>query len=298
MSMPAPASAAADRSVCVPEAWSIRGGSLSVARPLVMGVINVTPDSFSDGGRFLRVDAAVRRAEQMVEEGAALLDVGGESTRPGAVPVPVEEEVDRVVPVIREIRRRVSVPVSVDTRKAEVADAAIRAGAAIVNDVSALGDPEMARVVSDADAGVVLMHMRGTPQTMQLEPRYDDVVAEVATELEIALGRALAAGIPAERVVLDPGIGFGKTLDHNLDLLRRLDLIAAIGPPVLLGVSRKAFIGKLLGGAAPDARLWGTVGACVAALGRGARIFRVHDVGPVREALTVADALRDPGGAV
>ena len=257
-----------------------------------MGILNVTPDSFSDGGAYPSPEAVAERAAEMVRAGADLLDVGGESTRPGAAPVSAEEEMSRILPVIRLLADRLSAPISVDTRKAAVARAALDAGAQAVNDVSALGDPEMARVVADAGAGVVLMHMRGTPETMQLNPTYQDVVREVAEELGAAVERATAAGIAPERVVIDPGIGFGKTAAHNLQLLSRLSELGRVGPPVLLGVSRKAFIGSLLGGAAPAERAVGTAAACVAGLFQGARIFRVHDVRVVREALTVAEAIR------
>jgi dihydropteroate synthase len=256
-----------------------------------MGILNVTPDSFSDGGNFLRVGAALHRARQMAEEGADVIDVGGESTRPGADTVDAAEEVARVVPVIRALKTSLSLPVSVDTRKAEVAAAALAAGADIVNDVTALGDPEMAGVVAQHGAGLVLMHMRGTPQTMQLDPRYDDVARAVTEELRVALGRADAGGIPVERVVVDPGIGFGKTADHNLELIARLDELLSLGRPILLGPSRKAFIGQLLGGVPPEERAVGTAATCVAGLFRGARIFRVHDIRIVRQALDVAEAI-------
>jgi dihydropteroate synthase len=274
------------------ERWVTRSGALPVRDPLVMGILNVTPDSFSDGGRYLDPERALRRAEEMVAQGAAVLDVGGESTRPGAEPVAPGEEIARVVPVIRRLRSRLAVPLSVDTRRAAVARAALAEGADIVNDVSALGDPEMAAVVADAGAGLVLMHMRGTPRTMQVAPAYADVAEEVRAELEQALRRACAAGIAEERVVVDPGIGFGKTVRHNLELIARLHVLARLGRPILLGVSRKAFLGALLGGAPPEERVMGTAAACVAGLLLGARIFRVHDVGPVGEALRVAAAVR------
>jgi dihydropteroate synthase len=272
--------------------WEIRGGALSLERPLVVGIVNVTPDSFSDGGRFLDPERALARAEEMVEEGAEMVDVGGESTRPGAPPVDPAEERARVVPVIRLLKSRLPVPVSVDTRRAEVARAALAEGAAVVNDVSALSDPEMGAVVADHGVGVVLMHMRGTPRTMQHDPRYGDVAEEVAGELEGALGRAAAAGIPAERVVVDPGIGFAKTAAHNLELIGRLDALGRLGRPVLLGPSRKSFIGAVLGGIPAEERGTGTAAACVVGLLRGARIFRVHDVRIVRQALEVAEAIR------
>lgn len=261
-------------------------------RPVVMGILNLTPDSFSDGGRFVGIDDAVRRAREMASEGADLLDLGGESTRPGAAEVSTDEEAARVVPVLRALRDALDLPLSVDTRKAAVAREALTAGAHVVNDVSGLADPGMAAAVAPSGAGVVLMHMRGTPATMQGLAEYDDVVDDVAAELAASLARADAAGIVRERVVLDPGIGFAKTAEQNLALiasLRRLE--GRIGRPVLLGPSRKAFIGALLGGVPAAERDAGTVGACVAGLARGARIFRVHEVRAARQALDVAWAV-------
>jgi dihydropteroate synthase len=257
-----------------------------------MGILNITPDSFSDGGLFLDPEVALRRAEAMVAEGAGLIDVGGESTRPGATPVPEEEEIERVLPVVRALKHRLGVPVSVDTRRAAVAEAVLGEGADIINDVSALADPGMARVLTQRRAGLVLMHMRGTPETMQNDPRYEEVVDEVASELGAARTRAVEAGIAAERIVLDPGIGFGKTSAHNLELISRLDVLVALGRPVLLGVSRKAFLGGLIGQVEASQRAVATAAACVVGLLRGARIFRVHDVRIVNEALQVAEALR------
>lgn len=256
-----------------------------------MGVLNVTPDSFSDGGSFLDRARAVDRAEEMIAAGATIIDVGGESTRPGAVPVSIEEEIARVLPVVTELRRRTGVTISIDTRHAAVAQEALDAGADIVNDVSALGDPAMASVVARTDAGLVLMHMRGTPATMQDDPRYDDVAREVTAELAVRMEWATDAGIDPTRIVVDPGIGFGKTRDHNLALIARLDVLAALGRPILLGVSRKAFIGSILGDAPVDRRAIGTAAACVVGLMHGARLFRVHDVEVVRDALQVADAV-------
>jgi dihydropteroate synthase len=257
-----------------------------------MGILNVTPDSFSDGGLYRSHEAAVLRAEEMVREGAGVLDVGAESTRPGAAPVSAEEELERLLPVVATLRSRLAVPISVDTRKAEVARAVLAAGAELVNDVSALRDPAMARVVAETGAGLVLMHMRGTPETMQQNPTYADVVGEVTDELATALQAAVEAGIAPERIVVDPGIGFAKTGAHNLELLSRLGELGRLGRPILLGVSRKAFLGTLLGGAAPAERATATAAACVAGLLQGARIFRVHDVRVVREALAVAEAIR------
>jgi len=253
-----------------------------------MGVLNVTPDSFSDGGAFLEPQAAVAHAQRMVAAGAALVDVGGESTRPGAAAVAEAEELRRVLPVVEALAARV--PVSIDTSKAGVARVAVAAGAVLVNDVTALrGDPAMAAVVAEAGVDVCLVHMRGEPRTMQDDPRYDDVVADVASFLEQRLAFAAGAGIAEERVWLDPGIGFGKTLEHNLELLRRLGEIVALGRPVVFGASRKRFLGTITGRAEDD-RVAGTVAANVIAFERGAHMFRVHDVAATRDALAVAAA--------
>jgi dihydropteroate synthase len=254
-----------------------------------MGVVNVTPDSFSDGGLFLDADAAVEHGFRLVEEGADILDVGGESTRPGAEPVSEEEEIRRVVPVVGRLAARSRV--SIDTTKADVARAALEAGASLVNDVSALRfDPAMAELVAETGAGCCLMHMLGEPRTMQEDPRYDDVVSDVKAFLEERLTFAVAEGIDEERVWLDPGIGFGKTVEHNLELLRRLDEIVAIGRPVVVGTSRKSFLGKLAGGRDEGERLPGTIATNVLALERGASVFRVHDVAQNADALAVAAA--------
>jgi dihydropteroate synthase len=261
----------------------------------VMGVVNVTPDSFSDGGLWLDHDDAVAHGRELVAEGAAILDVGGESTRPGADPVDAEEELRRVVPVLERLRDS-GAQLSIDTMKASVARAAIGAGATLVNDVSALrADPELAGVCADAGCDVCLMHMLGDPRTMQRDPRYEDVVAEVRAFLEERLAAAVAAGIAEERILLDPGIGFGKTAEHNLSLLRHLDALAALGRPVVVGTSRKSFLGKLTGRPQARERVAGTLATNVLALERGATVFRVHDVAPTVEALTVASAtLRAP----
>jgi dihydropteroate synthase len=257
-------------------------------RPLIMGVINVTPDSFSDGGRFLDAQAAVAHGERLAAEGAAILDVGGESTRPGAEPVSEEEELERVIPVVERLATQAGPRVSIDTAKARVAEAAVQAGARIVNDVSALRfDHEMPAVVAGSGATCCLMHMQGEPRTMQADPRYGDVVSDVKAFLEERLGFAVAEGVREDRVWLDPGIGFGKTVDHNLELLRRLDEIVAIGRPVVIGTSRKSFLGRITG-RAEDERLPGTIATNVIAYERGASIFRVHDVAPVADALKVA----------
>ena len=262
--------------------------------PAVMGVLNVTPDSFSDGGLYLDVEAAVAHARAMAGDGAAIVDVGGESTRPGADPVAQEDELERVIPVVERIAVDGGPRVSVDTRKLAVAEAAVQAGARIVNDVSAFrAAPEMAGLVASSGAHCCLMHMLGDdPRTMQADPRYDDVVADVRAFLEERLAFAVAEGVPEERVWLDPGIGFGKTLDHNLELLRRLDEIVAIGRPVVVGASRKSFLGKITGRPERE-RVAATVAANVIAYERGASIFRVHDVREAVDALTVAAATLD-----
>jgi dihydropteroate synthase len=255
-----------------------------------MGVVNVTPDSFSDGGLFLDPDAAVAHGRRLVEEGADILDLGGESTRPGAAEVPADEELRRVVPVAERLAGE-DARISIDTTKLAVARAALAAGATIVNDVSAFRfEPELAGLVAESGADCCLMHMLGEPRTMQEDPRYDDVVSEVKAFLEERLHFAVGEGVPEERVWLDPGIGFGKTVGHNLELLRRLDELAAIGRPLVVGTSRKTFLGMLAGGRPETERLPGTIATNVLALERGATVFRVHDVAQVRDALTVAAA--------
>jgi dihydropteroate synthase len=262
------------------------------SRPSVMGVVNVTPDSFSDGGINFEPAAAVALARRMLDEGAAIVDVGGESTRPGSEGVSAEEELRRVVPVLEELRGEV--PVSIDTSKAEVARRALDLGAELVNDVTALrADPELAGVVAESGAYLCLMHIHGEPRTMQLDPRYDDVVADVAAFLEERLSFAVDAGIHEELVCLDPGIGFGKTVEHNFELIRRLDELTALGRPILVGFSRKSSLGKLLGD--PEATTGSTaasIGAAVAAYERGATILRAHDVREHVEALAAASAVQ------
>jgi dihydropteroate synthase len=264
--------------------------------PLVMGVLNVTPDSFSDGGAFVDPAAAIAHAQQMAADGADLIDVGGESTRPGAEPVTAGEELRRVLPVLEGMAGTVSAPRSIDTSKAEVARAAIAAGVSFVNDVTALrADPGTAAVVAEAGVEVCLMHMRGEPRSMQDDPRYEDVVSEVKSFLEERLVFAVAEGISEERIWLDPGIGFGKTVEHNLELIRRLGEIAQIGRPVVVGASRKRFLGALTGRNEGD-RLAGSLAAAVLAFDRGATMLRVHDVRPTRDALAVvAGATLDKG---
>jgi dihydropteroate synthase len=255
-----------------------------------MGIVNVTPDSFSDGGLFLEADAAVEHGIALANEGAAILDVGGESTRPGAAPVSEEEQLRRVLPVVERLAA-LDHEVSIDTTKLGVARRAMDAGATIVNDVSAFRfEPAMAGLVAERGAHCCLMHMLGEPRTMQEDPRYDDVVSEVKSFLEERLRYAVDEGVGEERVWLDPGIGFGKTVEHNLELLRRLDEIVAIGRPVVIGTSRKSFLGKLTGGKVEGERLAGTIATNVLALERGASVFRAHDVAPVVDALKVAAA--------
>jgi dihydropteroate synthase len=258
---------------------------------VLMGVVNVTPDSFSDGGAFEDPVAAVLHARRLVSEGARIVDVGGESTRPGADPVPAEEERRRVVGVIEGIAGLgLPTQISIDTMKLDVAQAAVEAGASYVNDVTAFRhDPDLAGFVADRGLDCCLMHMLGEPRTMQLEPRYDDVVSDVKAFLEERMAFAVAAGVPEERIQLDPGIGFGKTVAHNLELLRRIDEIVALGRPVVVGTSRKSFIGKITGRDVTE-RVHGTVATCVLAFERGARVFRVHDVAAVADALAVTAA--------
>ncbi|MFN2617490.1 MAG: dihydropteroate synthase [Thermoleophilaceae bacterium] len=263
----------------------------AAGQAVLMGVLNVTPDSFSDGGRYFDRETAIARGRELVGEGADIVDVGGESTRPGAEPVAEEEELRRVVPVIEPLAAESRARISIDTSKAGVARAALDAGADVVNDVSAFrSSPEMAGVVADAGCDCVLMHMLGEPRTMQRNPRYEDVVGEVRAFLEERLAFATREGVAEARVWLDPGIGFGKTVEHNLELLRRLEEIVAIGRPVVIGTSRKSFLGQLAGGKDEDERLAGTVATNVLAYERGAGIFRVHDVAEIRDALRVAAA--------
>jgi len=275
--------------------WRLPRTRLPEQRTLVMGVVNVTPDSFSDGGKYLAADAAIEHGLRLAAEGADLIDVGGESTRPGSLPIPAEEERARVEPVVRALAARAGVPISVDTSKAEVARAALDAGAEIVNDVSGLQhDPELGRMVARAGAAACLLHVRGTPQDMQQRAAYRDVLGEVHDELIEALERACEAGIDEERIALDPGLGFAKTAEHNLLLLRRLRELTQLRRPLLVGASRKSFLGKLSGKPAPE-RLTGSLAAATIAALNGASILRVHDVAATREALSVVDAVRSSG---
>jgi dihydropteroate synthase len=258
---------------------------------LVMGILNVTPDSFSDGGKYFEKDAAAHRAREMVEEGAHIIDVGGESSRPGAKPVGANEELGRVLPVVGALAKQ-GITVSVDTTKAIVAEEALKAGAEIINDISSLGeDPRMAEVVAEYNAAVVLMHMRGTPETMQEDLHYEDMMAEIFLFLKERLDRALASGIEPERIIIDPGIGFGKSPEGNLEIIRRLAELKTLGRPVLVGTSRKSFIGKLLGAGVED-RLPGTLATTVAGILAGAHMVRVHDVKQALQAARTADALK------
>jgi dihydropteroate synthase len=269
-----------------------RSVRLELDRPRLMGVLNVTPDSFSDGGRFVAVDAARAQARRMVAERVDLIDIGGESTRPGAPSVSTQQELDRVLPVLEALRRAIDTPLSIDTTKSAVAAAAVAAGAEFINDISGLTfDPQMAAVAAATGAGLFVMHTRGRPATMQADTRYADVVDEVHTHLQAAVARALAAGVVAERVAIDPGIGFGKDLAGNLELLRRLHALATLGRPLLLGTSRKSFVGRVLGQADPLARQAGTLATLVLGVAGGARLFRVHEVGPAWEAVQMAWAV-------
>ena len=266
--------------------------SLDLGTPRIMGVLNRTPDSFSDGGRFAGLDPALQQIERMVKEGADILDVGGESTRPGAADVSLQEELDRVLPLIEAVRTRFPTPVSIDTSKPEVMQAAVVAGAAMINDVYALRRPGALQAAATTGTALCLMHMQGEPRTMQKDPHYADVTVEVKEFLEDRAQAALDAGVSRERIVLDPGFGFGKNLEHNLTLLRRLPELAALGFPLLVGLSRKSMIGTLLGGKPVDERLQGSVAAAVIAVQNGASIVRVHDVAPSVEAIKIASAAR------
>jgi len=270
--------------------WRCRNRVLDLTRPVVMGILNVTPDSFSDGGRYVRPDAAVDRAATMLAEGAAIIDVGGESTRPGATPVGETEEIERVVPIIERLARSVDVAISIDTSKPAVMAAATAAGACLVNDVYALQAPGARAWAASAGVGVCLMHMKGEPRTMQQRPEYGDVVTEVCEFLARERADCVAAGIAHDAIVLDPGAGFGKGLEHNMTLLKGLARIAGLGSPLLVGVSRKSFIGRVLG-RTTDERLYGGLGLAALAVSMGARIIRTHDVRPTRDAIDMVSAV-------
>lgn len=279
----------------MPGVWRCGPHELALARPLVMGIVNVTPDSFSDGGLNHDPQAAVAAAEAMLAAGADIIDIGGESTRPGAEEVAPERELERVLPVVRSLSAAGAV-VSIDTRRADVASACVAAGARIINDVSGFRHPAMVAVAAGSGAGLVVMHMRGEPRTMQEEPRYDDVVAEVAAYLSAQADHLKAAGVSEDRIALDPGIGFGKTTTHNLELLRHLDDLAMLGYPVVVGASRKRFIGEITGVTEPRARLAGSIAAAIASVERGAAVVRVHDVADTIAALALTRAIRTETG--
>lgn len=260
-------------------------------RTLIMGILNVTPDSFSDGGLFAEVEAAVEHARNMVAQGADIIDVGGESSRPGADTVSVEAEKDRVLPVIERLVETVEVPISIDTYKSPVARDALSMGACIVNDITALrGDPEMASVVAEAGAPVILMHMKGTPKDMQIDPHYDFLISEITSFLRNRIQAAIDAGIPQNQIIIDPGIGFGKKVEHNLEIIRRLREFRSLGKPILIGTSRKSFIGKVLGLSIDD-RLEGTAASIAVAIANGADIVRVHDVKEAARVVRMTDAI-------
>jgi dihydropteroate synthase len=275
--------------------WRIRGRELTLERPLVMGIVNVTPDSFSDGGRFLDRGAALAQARRLIDDGADLLDIGGESTRPGAADVAEDEEIRRVVPLVEALAAD-GVTVSVDTSKPAVMRAALAAGASIVNDVRALRDPGAIEAVADADCGLVLMHMQGTPRTMQAAPRYADVAQEVIDFLAQRISALAAHGVDARRIVVDPGFGFGKTVAHNFTLLRELERLLGLGRPLLVGLSRKSMLGAV-SGRGVEAREFASVAAAILAVERGARIVRAHDVAATRDALAVWHAMQSMGGS-
>lgn len=275
--------------------WKLRGVDLLLDRPRIMGVVNVTPDSFSDGGRYLEPRAATEHGLQLLEEGADLIDVGGESTRPGAKPVPVEEELRRVLPVVEGLAAAGAL-VSIDTSKASVAARAIEAGAVIINDVTALGDPGMGAVASRSRAGMVLMHMQGNPRTMQAKPTYEDVVGEVSAFLIDRAAEAEAAGVERASIAIDPGIGFGKTVDHNLALLRDLGVIADLGYPVIVGTSRKSFLSKVTGQTTTEGRDVASAVSTALAIERGANVVRVHNVSACKEAALLTMAIVQGSG--
>jgi dihydropteroate synthase len=273
------------------DVWRCGRYSLGLGAPLVMGILNVTPDSFSDGGRFADPIAAVERGHALIASGADLIDVGGESTRPGSAEVPVAEELARVRPIVTALARDFPVPVSIDTRHASVAAACVEAGASVINDISGFRDPAMIALAAGCDAGVVVMHMQGEPKNMQQAPTYADVTAEVAEFLHERAAVLEAAGVSRDRIAIDPGIGFGKTTEHNLELLRRLPDLAALGYPVLVGASRKRFLGEITGETEPARRVGASVGAAAWSVLHGAAIVRVHDVAETVQAFGVWSAI-------
>lgn len=275
--------------------WKIKNLTLACDRPIMMGILNLTTDSFYDGGRYLHPDQAIERAQKMVQEGADILDIGAESTRPGAKAVSEAEELDRLLSVLGKLKDQLHIPISIDTTKSNVARRALEAGASIINDVSGLKqDSKMASVISEFGAGVVLMHRRGNPATMQFLTDYKDVMEDVIRELSESIGIAESHGITSKQIVLDPGIGFSKTAEQNLEVLERLNELTRLSRPILIGASRKSFIYSVTK-AAPDKRLFGTTAACILAYERGARIFRVHDVWAIKEALSVTEAVIKSG---
>lgn len=275
----------------LPLRWRLPDRTLALTRPLVMGILNVTPDSFSDGGRYFEPAAAIEHGLRLAAEGADILDIGGESTRPGAEPVPAGEELRRVLPVVRALARQLTIPISIDTMKTAVARACLDAGAAIINDVSGLRDPDMVNLAAQTRAGVVVMHMQGTPQTMQLDPRYDDVVRDVRRFLDARRDALVAAGIDPEALAFDPGIGFGKTLEHNLQLLAQLEQAVPAERPVVLGVSRKGLLGQITGRPRAERLAASLAVACFAAARGQAHILRVHDVAATRDAVLLLEAI-------
>jgi dihydropteroate synthase len=262
-------------------------------RVLVMGILNVTPDSFSDGGLYIDLDKAVAHGESLEADGADIIDVGGVSTRPFSEPMPVEEEIKRVIPVIKKLSQRVSIPISIDTTRAEVANRAIEAGAVIVNDIGALRlDPALGSLVADADLPIILMHMRGTPQTMQINPHYDDVMGDIIDFLSDSINLAVSKGIRRENIIIDPGIGFGKTADHNLTIIKELARLNSLERPILIGASRKAFIGEVLGVKEPARRDIGSLAVTAVSVMNGAHIVRVHDVKQSVDVIRMAEAIQ------
>jgi dihydropteroate synthase len=265
-------------------------------RVLVMGILNVTPDSFSDGGLYIDLDKAVAHGESLEADGADIIDVGGVSTRPFSEPMPVEEEIKRVIPVIKKLSQRVSIPISIDTTRAEVANRAIEAGAVIVNDIGALRlDPALGSLVADADLPIILMHMRGTPQTMQINPHYDDVMGDIIDFLSDSINLAVSKGIRRENIIIDPGIGFGKTADHNLTIIKELARLNSLERPILIGASRKAFIGEVLGVKEPARRDIGSLAVTAVSVMNGAHIVRVHDVKQSVDVIRMAEAIKNVG---
>jgi dihydropteroate synthase len=276
--------------------WQCGKYKLDVShKPLVMGILNVTPDSFSDGGRFNTADKALARAMGMAEQGADIIDIGGESTRPGAAKVTAQEEIERVVPVIEALVKRTNIPISIDTYKSPVAQKALDVGASIVNDISGLRfDPQMAGVTAKYKAGLVLMHIKGTPENMQQDPQYDDLLDEIRSYLKGSIQIALDAGVEGSAIAVDPGIGFGKTVEHNLSLIKNLAYFKDLGCPMVIGASRKSFIGKLNNDIPASERLPGSLAAAILAVQNGAKIIRCHDVAETKQALRVAQALTTP----